>query len=67
MIWGQTAYAIILKTDHEILNECVVDVVIDGPPIRANWYSIWSAAVAIVAMCAKAGQDGVATGIGMNY
>ncbi|CAF9934809.1 hypothetical protein IMSHALPRED_009842 [Imshaugia aleurites] len=43
------------------LSECAIDVVIDGPPARANWYDIWGSAVMVVAMCARFGMSGSAS------
>ncbi|CAD6592624.1 MAG: hypothetical protein ASARMPREDX12_006283 [Alectoria sarmentosa] len=42
--------------------QCVIDVMIDGPLVRANWYDIWGSAVMNVAMCARFGKSGVSFG-----
>lgn len=44
--------------------QCAIDVTMNGPPVRANWYDIWGAAVMVVAMCARFGRSGVSSGTG---
>ncbi|KAF6220320.1 hypothetical protein HO133_003452 [Letharia lupina] len=41
--------------------QCVIDVIIDGPPVRAIWYDIWGSGVMVVAMCARFGRSGVSS------
>lgn len=47
--------------------QCVIDVIIDGPPVRAIWYDIWGAGVMVVAMCARFGRSGVSSATGMKH
>ena len=56
----------LLLTQPTAIAQCAIDVMIDGPPVRANWYDIWGSAVMIVAMCARFGKSGVSSGKGMK-
>ena len=42
-----------------MLAQCDIDIVIDGPSVRARWYDLWSNANAVVSICAEQGKDGV--------
>lgn len=48
-------------------DECAIDVVIEGPPIRADWYDLWGAAAIVVAVCARRGKDGVFAKTGIEF
>ena len=54
----------LLLTQLTAIAQCVIDVMIDGPLVRANWYDIWGSAVMNVAMCARFGKSGVSFGRG---
>ena len=41
---------------------CTIEVSMIGPPVLANWYSIWGSAESIVAMCVRSRKDGVSLG-----
>lgn len=43
-------------------NPCTVEVSLTEPPVQANWYSIWGAAVSIVAMCVRLIKEGMSVG-----
>lgn len=52
--------------ESTVTAKCTIDVMIAGPPVRANWYDLWGAAVMVVAMCARFGRAGVWSGKGMK-
>lgn len=48
-------------TRQQADRKCVIELQITGDLLIASWYKLWAAAVAVVGMCVRKGQDGVAT------
>ena len=46
---------------------CVLEILLEGSPIMGSWHWFWATAVAVVAMCARTGKNGVALWTGKPW
>ena len=48
-------------TRQQAGRQCVIELQITGEFLIASWYKMWAAAVAVVGMCVRRSQDGIAS------